>query len=360
MKKSVLLILTSICLFVSCNRKKETITPELKDITESVYASGIVSSKNQYEAYSKVNGIVNKISIKEGDYVKKGDLLMSIENPSVKLSVDNARLSAAINDYEANSEKLKDAYNSVQLAQKNLSNDSLIFERQKNLWKQNIGSKVELEQKELILEKAKVALKQAQVVYNDLKRQLELASQQSKNNLKIAQTQEKDLEVRSTVDGVVYKINVEEGELATTNAPLAIIGEADFIIELNIDELDIVKIKKDQKVFIRMDSYKSLIFEAVITDIYPMMNERTRTFKVQAAFTQKPEVLYPNLTLEANIVINEKQKVLTIPSRYLLSDSTVMLEDETIQPVEIGLSDYNLTEIIGGINATTRIIMPAK
>jgi HlyD family secretion protein len=219
---------------------------------------------------------------------------------------------------------------------------------------------VELEQKELIFEKSKVALKQAKVKYDDLKRQLNFASQQSKNNLKIAQTLEKDFEIRSTLDGIVYKINIEEGELATAASPLAVIGKENFIIELNIDELDILKIKPYQKVFIRMDAYKSQIFEAVISDIFPMMNERTRTFRVQAFFIQKPEVLYPNLTLEASIVINEKQNAITIPTRFLLTDSTVMLEDETIQKVKIGLSDYSLTEIESGINVNSKIIMPKK
>lgn len=358
--RTILLIFASISLYFSCNEKQEAITPEVKDISESVYASGIVTSKNQYEVYPKVNGIVNKINVKEGDFVKNEALIFVLEDPTATISVDNAKLNAAINDYNANQDKLKDAKNSVALARKTLSNDSILYERQKNLWNQNIGSKVDLELKELNLEKSKAALNQAKVVYDDLKRQLNLASQQSKNNLKIAQSSVKDLEVRSAMEGIIYKINIEEGELATTATPLAVIGEEDFIIELNVDELDIVKIEKGQKVFIRMDSYQSQIFEAVIIDIYPMMNERTRTFKVHATFTQQPDVLYPNLTLEANIVIEEKKNAVTIPTRFLLSDSTVMLEDKTIQKVKIGLSDYNLTEIVSGINANSRIIMPKK
>src|SRR5690606_38351101 len=114
--------------------------------------------------------------------------------------------------------------------------------------------KAELEQRELAFEKAKVTLNQLQVTYNDLKRQLEVASQQSKTNLKIAENTEKDLEIRSNVEGVAYKINIKEGEQATTNMALAVIGEKSFIIELSVDELDIVKVKKGQKVFIRMDS----------------------------------------------------------------------------------------------------------
>jgi HlyD family secretion protein len=353
-------IITSICTFFSCNSKEEPITPEVKNISESVYASGVVISINQYEVYAKANGIIKEVLIKEGDYVKKDDLLFTIENPNAKISVDNARLNAEINDYEANRAKLKDADNSVQMARKNLENDSLLYERQKNLWSQNIGSKVELEQKQLVFEKSKVALQQSKVLYDNLNRQLNLASQQSKNNLKIAQTLENDLEIRSAVEGIVYKINIEAGEMATAASAIAVIGEENFVLELNIDELDIVKIKPKQKVFIRMDSYKSQIFEAAISEIFPMMDERTRTFKVHAIFTKKPEVLYPNLTLEANIVINEKQNVLTIPTGYLITDSTVMLEDETIQQVKIGLSDYKLTEIESGINAETKIIMPKK
>lgn len=344
--------------FFSCNRKTETISPKIKNITESVYASGMILSQNQYEVYPKENGIVNNISIKEGDYVKIGQLLFTLESPNAKIAADNAKLNAIINDYDANREKLTEANNSIQLAIKNLNNDSILFERQKNLWNQNVGTKIELEQRALKYEKSKVELKQAQIYYNDLKRKLALASQQSKNNLKIAQTLEKDLEIRSTLEGLVYKIDIKKGEMASPTVPLAVIGGKIFLIELNIDELDIVKVKKGQKVFIRMSSYKSQIFGALITDIFPMMNERTRTFKVQAAFMQKPEVLYPNLTLEANIMINEKQKVLTIPTRFLLSDSTVMLEDETVQKIKSGLSDYNLTEIKSGLNINSKIIIP--
>jgi HlyD family secretion protein len=123
-KRITFIMFIMILIFLSCNGKKETITPEVKNISESVYASGIVKSKNQYEVYPKANGIVNKIAVKEGGFVKTGHLLFSIENPNAKLSVDNARLNAEMNDYYTNSEKLNDAYNSMQLARKNLSNDS--------------------------------------------------------------------------------------------------------------------------------------------------------------------------------------------------------------------------------------------
>ncbi len=361
MKKQLLLKLAiSYMFFVGCNNHKETITPTLSNITESVYASGIIKSEHQYEVYAKMNGVVETIFFKEGELVKKGDPVFQIANTNSKISVENARLSAIANDFKENRAKLADAKNTVELAKKKLANDSSLYFRQQELWRKNIGSKVELERQELNYENAKLNLKKAELTYEDVNRQLNLVSDQSKNNLKIAQSTENDFFVRSEIDGFVYKINIKQGELASTAYPLAVIGQKNFIVELYVDEFDIVKIKKGQKVIIRMDSYQDEVFEAQISFIYPMMNDRTRTFKLEAVFSKKPELLYPNLSLEANIILNEKKNVLTIPTNYLLNDSSVMLEDGVIKNVKIGLKDYTLTEIESGIDMNTKIVMPKK
>jgi len=358
MKVPSLIIFTSLLFIFGCDHHTKTITPKTVDVVESVYASGIVKSKNQYEVFTKINGVVDKIFVKEGDPVSKGTPILRIENISSTLSAENARLISLANDYTENRKKLEEAKKNIEFAQKKLENDSLLFARQQRLWNQNVGSKVELEQRELNFENARLNLKKTQVAYDDINRQLKLISDQSENNLKIAQAAENDLIIRSEQDGFVYKLNTLQGELATSLSPLAIIGQEDFIIELNVDEFDIVKISKGQKLFVRMDSYKNQSFEATVSFIYPMMDERTRTFKVEAEFSNPPIRLYPNLTLEANIVITEKKNALTIPTNFLLNDSTVLLDDGTTKAVKIGLQDYNISEIISGIDANTKIRMP--
>jgi HlyD family secretion protein len=353
----LILVISSIFL-LGCNYNTETTSPKAEDIVESVYASGIVKSQNQYEAFTKATGIVEMIFVKEGEPVKKGTPIFQIENINSTLSLENARLLSLANDYQLNRERLADAKNNVDYAQKKLANDSLLLARQQTLWRQNIGSKVELEQKELSFEEAKVNLKKALVAYENTNRQLKLSSDQSKNNLKIAQASDNDLTIRSEEDGYVYKINAEKGELVTSMAPLAVIGREDFIMELNVDEFDIVKIRNGQKIIVRMDSYKNQVFEAKVSFIYPMMDDRTRTFKVEAVFLKQPEKLYPNLTLEANIIIKEKKNVLTIPTNYLVNDSAVILEDGTIKTLKMGLKDYNITEVISGIDKNTKIKKP--
>ncbi len=353
-------LLFLILFIAGCKNTTETVTPKTSDIVESVYASGFVNSEDQYEVFTKVNGKIQTVFVKEDKLVKKGDPLFQIENLNSKISTDNALLSAQANDFKLNKENLTEAKKILDLAKKKLSNDSIMLVRQKALWNQNIGKKIDLEEKLLSYENAKVNLKQAEVSYQNLSRQLKLNSNQSKNNLRIAQSNENELIIRSEMDGYIYKINAKQGEFASSMAPLAVVGKENFIIELNVDEFDIVNIKVGQKVIVTMDSYKKQAFNAQISFIYPMMNERTRAFKVEAVFTTIPSVLFPNLTLEANIIISEKKNALTIPTSFLVNDSSVMLSDGTIKKIKIGLKDYTLTEIISGIDKNTKIIMPKK
>jgi HlyD family secretion protein len=348
-------------LISSCTNKNASIQPEIRNITESVYASGIIKSQSQYQVFSKSIGILQTSFVKEGDLVKKGDALFQLNNDNARLTTDNARLAAANSDYTNNLNKLEDLKNVISVARKKFSTDSLLLVRQRNLWESKIGTKIELEQRELSFENSKTNLASAIINYDDLQKQLKLLSGQSQNNLLISKTFESDFLIKSEVDGKVYSINKEQNELVTTQQPIAIIGDAEvFLVELNVDEHDIVKIKTGQQVLIRMDSYKGEVFEGIISSIDQMMNERTRTFKAEATFVKKPAMLYPNLTVEANVVIRTKQNALTIPRNYLVNDSMVMIEDGELQKVTTGLIDYNLVEITDGITGTSKIILPEK
>jgi HlyD family secretion protein len=105
-----------------------------------------------------------------------------------------------------------------------------------------------------------------------------------------------------------------------------------------------------QKVFVGMDSYKGQVFGAVVTSIDPFMNDRSRSFKVEATFTSRPPNLYPNLTVEANILISTKLNALTIPRSYLVDENYVLLKNDEKRKVVTGLKDYQLVEILGGIS----------
>jgi multidrug efflux pump subunit AcrA (membrane-fusion protein) len=140
-----------------------------------------------------------------------------------------------------------------------------------------------------------------------------------------------------------------------------VIGDASqFILELQVDEYDIARIKPGQKVFVTMDSYKGRVFEATITKIDPIMNDRSRSFKVEANFITLPENLYPNLTVEANILISTKENALTIPRNYLVDDDYVVLANGEKRKVITGLKDYQKVEIVQGLSKDEEIKRPVE
>ena len=348
-------------LFLSCNKNGETIKPATENITESAYASGIIKSKNQYQVYSTVGGIISKIFVTENDLVKAGSPLMTISDETSKLNLKNASLASDYADLNANREKLIDLKNNIALAQSKCSNDSLLYIRQQNLWSQNIGTRFELEQKELAYQNSKTALQSARIKYNDLLKQLEFNAAQSKNNLAITRYKENDLTIKSEIDGKVYSINKKRGEMVNPQTALATIGDAThFLLELQIDEYDIVKVKLGQKVLITMDSYHGRIFEATILKIDPLMDPHSKSFSVEAGFVSQPPVLYPNLTVEANIIIATKANALTIPRNYLVNDSLVLIGKDKMKAVTTGLKDYHKVEIIKGLTANNIIYKPQQ
>lgn len=357
--KAIKIILV-ICLLSSCKSKWEKTQPVVEKISESVYASGIIKSRHQYQVFSKVNGLIVNIPVTEGDTVKKGDPLMVILNETAKLNTENAALSAAYASVSANEDKLNELKVNIDLAKNKLNNDSLLLARQRRLWQQQIGSQLQVEQAELAYRSSLTNYNVALYKYNDLQKQLRFTASQSGKNLEISTTQKNDYIVKSDIDGRVYSLLKKAGEMANTQNPVAIIGAAhDFYLELQADEYDIARIKLGQKVFITLDSYKGQAFEAVVEKIYPFMNERSRSFTVDARFITEPPVVYPNLTLEANIVIQTKDKALTIPRNYLLEDDYVMLENKEKKKVVTGLKDYQKVEIISGLSSGDVIIKPA-
>lgn len=81
MKKSLIVLFLLTSMF-SCSKKAEKTQPVVEDITESVYASGIVKSKNQYQVFSTVNGLIQEVFVAEGGLVKKGDPILRVLNES--------------------------------------------------------------------------------------------------------------------------------------------------------------------------------------------------------------------------------------------------------------------------------------
>lgn len=358
MKANALFILVGIAFF-ACSKKEESITPTVGDITESIYASGIVKSAEQYQAFVSVSGIIEEIYVKEGQQVSMGTPLLRVSNETQKFNLENAQLAANFNDVANNQGKITEAEAIVQAAKAKLKLDSSLYVRQKALWAQQVGTRVEFEQKELNYQSSKANYLSANQRYKDLKRQINFGAAQTKKNVQISARQNEDFLLKSKVNGTVFSLLKEKGELVSPQTPIAILGNTKkYTLEMQVDEHDIFKVKLGQKVALTFDAYKNQSFEAEVTNIATIMNERNKTFLVEAQFIKAPEKLYPNVTFEASIILQTKKNSLILPRNYLKNDSIVTLADGTKRVVKLGLTDFQKAEILRGLQAKDQVVKP--
>ena len=359
MKKNFNWLLIFLAGMIACNPKQEKVHPIRQDITESVYAAGIIKSNNQYKVYSTVNGIITDIPVKEGDAVEKGEIIIRLSNATAMLNNEHAAIVADYATINNNKERLKELQINIDLAKSRMEQDNLLRQRQQKLWDENIGTRNELEQRQLTYTSSVTAYNTARLRYAQLEKEINFQSKQSRKNLEIASVMKNDYAIRSEVSGRIYSILPKKGEMVSTINPVAIIGDAgSFLLELQVDEYDINRVRTGQKILVSLDSYKDSSFEAVVTRIDPIMNEKSKSFTVEAMFTKQPAILYPNLTCETNILVQQKEKVITIPRSYLLPGDSVLINTKEKRMVQTGLKDYQKVEVLSGLTEMDIIYKP--
>lgn len=354
--------LSFLILAVACGEKDESIRPEIRDITASVYASATVQPDSMYRVHAVVSGILDRNLVEEGDLVDSGSPLLHITDQTPRLSSENARLQMELarRNYQGPSTPLKDLEAQIRTAELTFRDDSVNFRRQEKLWTQNIGSLSAYENRKLAYERSRNQLQKLRSEYHRLREELQTRMIQAQNTYESSLVSAEDYTVRSTIHGKVYALYKEPGELVIPNEPLALLGSPDtFVVELLVDEVDVVQLQVGQLALITLDAYPEEIFETTLSKIYPQKDERSQTFKVEARFTAPPDVLYPGMSGEANIVVARKIRVLTIPKSYLVGKDSV-LTPVGLRAVVTGLETLDRVEVLSGIEAETELLKPAQ
>lgn len=349
-------------LLTACGDDEKPITPELTTVTESVYASLSVRPDSAYFAYASVSGLVESIMVEEGDLIGKGDALMQVVNTSPELNQQNAALALeqAQRNYDGAANLINEQEEEIAIAVLKLQNDSINYIKQQNLWKKNIGTQNDYNTRKLAYE---TSARNVELLKNRLQRtqkDLRTQLQQARNNYQNALSTTKDHTVNSLITGRVYQLLKEPGEIVSMQEPLAMLGSAShFIIEMLIDEVDIARVEMEQPVLITLDAYPGESFKASVSRIYPIKDESTQTFTVEALFENPPTRLFAGLSGEANIVISSKDNTLVIPRRYLNDQNEVRTDDGPVAVIT-GLINLDKVEILSGIEADTNLYLPKQ
>ena len=339
------------------------IYPVKKDIVETVYASGKIAPASEHWLSAQSNGTILKKLVDDGDTVVKGQSLYIISG-----EVEHEDYNAALANYNMtslnlsdHSPVLKDLELVMQTAEVKYREDSTNYCRWKELWENNIGTRSNLDN---ALSKYRISLNEMEAAeqrYHSMRNELKTSKQNAGSRLASARKALNDVYVRSDQDGIVYKALREAGESVTPNEKLVLLGDAaGRVIELNVDQQDIDRIRTGQHVLLQVDAKDSKIHEAIVSFISPVMNETDQTFRVEAQFKELPAQSFIYRSLEANIVVDTRKQALALPRTALASKDSVWVKKDGKQikvPVKVGISTLDYIEILSGIDENTAVLV---
>lgn len=355
----------AVLLFFGCNAENSSdrVKPVLSDITESVYASVTVRPEISYFPQSLNTGILQEIAVAEGDTVQEGQLLFTVSvTPSVLNRVTTAELNLAEakSNYRGKDNLLLNLEVELASVKEQLMLDSITFDRQQRLWQQKIGKESDLDRARLAYQSSQNKLQLSLKQYTQAKANLATNYQKAASQVKAERALLGDFKVHASMGGKVYRISKEIGDLITTQEKFLEIGSADqFIIEMDIDEVDITKIGLGDTVAVALEAYPGQVFLAKTIELAPKKDDFTQTFRVESTFINKPPRLYNGLSGEANIIVSTRQHAMVIPADYLLPGNKVLTDAGEVE-VKIGVKNIQFVELLSGVDTSTSILKPAQ
>jgi HlyD family secretion protein len=373
----------------------EITTPYLSDITLKSVATGAIRPRREIIITSQMSGIIDELLVEGGDMVKKGDPIARIKlvpSPTAlntaKANVELARLKATeIRRQLLQQRKIHNNDLDVQQAQTNYDNAKIEEEKYQQLFKDGVVPELEYNQYKRSLELAKTELDNARILGNsnikELQSNLDIAEQEleaAQSNLQLLQKgvasksgQVANI-VRSTVNGMVLNVGVEEGATVIERSNFgqgSIIAEVanmnDLMFLGNIDESDVGKLKNGMKLELTVGAIEKERFAAILDYIAPKGVEETGSvkFTIKASVIQREDIfLRAGYSASADIILDKRKQVLSILERDL------KFEDNTDQPyveletapstfekrlVKVGLSDGINIEILEGLTKEDKI-----
>jgi HlyD family secretion protein len=314
------------------------------DLVAVVSASGEIKPKTYVNIGANAFGKITKLYVKEGDQVKRGQMLVQLENVQSAADMDamQASLDAARTDAVAAEAGLNTSVADLNRAKSDAERSDLDWTRAQGLYKDALISKSDYDMQKANHQTAVAGLAQAQARVAQAKAQKESAEgriEQANANLTHATDVLKKTTYQAPFDGVITNLPVREGEtvvIGIQNAPgstLMTLADLSVITaEVKVDETDIVNVQMGQAAQVTIDAIPKKTFKAVVTQIGDnaivrstgvstsqqiSTSQEAKDFKVVVTLQDPPEDLRPGLSATAKITTATRGNALTIPIQAL-------------------------------------------
>jgi HlyD family secretion protein len=322
----------------------QTGTVQRESLTSVVSASGEIKPKTYVNIGANAFGKIIKLHVKEGDHVKKGQLLAQLENvqSSADVNATRASVQAAETDAIAADAALKTSLADLNRAKSDAAHAKLDWDRAQGLYNAALIAKQDYDVKKAAWEQADAGLAQAEA------RVAQARAQEDSSDKHITQNQANLTRVSDVLqkttyeapfDGVITNLPVREGEtvvIGIQNSPgstLMTLADMSIITsEVKVDETDIVNVRLGQSAEVTIDAIPHKIFHGIVSEIgdnaivrstgvatsqATSTSEEAKDFKVVVTLSDPPADLRPGLSSTAKIMTATRDNVLSIPLQAL-------------------------------------------
>ena len=367
-----IVVIIGLIIYGSKNKKNIiSVTTEIvskKTITEVIPANGKIKPVVEVKISPDVSGEIIELNFKEGDPIKKGDLIIKIKQ-DVYISMRD-RAEASLNSIKAQLTQMMAQYNQIELN----------YLRNKTLFEQKAISESDYES----------ALSQYEVVKEQMKA-AEFNVKSASASLKEAQENLIKTTIYAPMDGIISKMSVERGERVVGTSQFAgtemlrIANFKDMEVLVDVNENDIIRIKPNDTTTIEVDAYPDRKFTGIVTQIANSAKNIGSALEQVTNFEVKVYILpesysdlvnagknpfRPGMSASVSIQTAKKSDILTIPIQAittmadLLSDTTkkslggnevveqvFVMKGDTLEVRKIttGIQDLNNIEVLTGI-----------
>jgi HlyD family secretion protein len=390
-----------------------------QDLTSIVSASGEIRPKTYVNIGANAFGKITHLYVKEGDRVKKGQLLAQLENvqSAADVNATQASLEAAETDAVAAEAALRTSLADLNRAKSDYEHAKLDWQRAQGLFQAALIAKSDYDMRKAAWETADAGLAQAQARVNQAKAQKDSADRriaQTRANLTHATDVLQKTTYAAPFDGMITNLPVREGEtvvIGIQNSPgstlMTLADMAVITAEVKVDETDIVNVRLGQPAELSIDAIPRSSFKSVVTEIgnnaivrstgvstsqQTSASQEAKDFKVVVTLEHPPEDLRPGLSATAKITTGTRTAALSIPIQALTvrtpkdlqarnedkgsveaaappKDSSKQKESNEIQgvfvirngkaefvPVQTGITGTTDIEVLGGLKEGDEIV----
>ncbi len=285
----------------------------VQPVNETLSLVGSIAANEMVEVKSETDGTLEEVLFIEGQPVKKGDLLIRL---------DESKFSASVNEAEANFKLSETTY-----------------ERNKQLYRDKLVSQQEYDQSASQYHANKASL--------ELKKRLL-----------------KDARIYAPFKGIMSSRQVSPGQVIARNTTLTYLVDLDPVkVEFNVPERFVSKLEVGQKLEITVAAYPGRTFAGEVFFVAPFVEPATRTALVKARVDNPKAELKPGMFANLNLTLKLKENAIVIPESSIVASGDrniiyiVDSEDTAqIRPVTLGLRQAGLVEITSGIKAGERVV----